>query len=155
MKVVLDTNVIISGLLNSEGSPAQVVDLWINGSIKVATSPALIEEVLNVITRPKFKPLGSLDERCELIKKLFEHAEIVNPSEKLEIIADDEADNRVLECALTCKADYIVTGDSHLLSLKNYRGIKILSPHEFAQIVNYPTASCGASGQRSSFSCSS
>lgn len=134
MKAVLDTNVIISGLLNSEGSPARVVNQWINGSIKVTTSPALIEEVLDVITRPKFKPLGSLDERCELIKKLFEQAEIVNPSEKLRIIVDDEADNRVLECAVACDTDYVVSGDSHLLNLKNYRGIQILSPYKFIKI---------------------
>jgi len=134
VKVVLDTNVIISGLLNSKGSPAQVIDLWINGSIKVTISPTLIEEVLNVITRPKFKPLGSLDERCELIRKLFEHAEIVNPSKKLRIITDDGADNRVLECAVTCNADHIVSGDSHLLHLKKYREIEILSPHKFIKI---------------------
>lgn len=131
MKVTLDTNVIISGLISTKGAPAKVVDLWVRGFIKVVASPALIEEALDVIIRPKFKPLGTVDERCDLVGKLFQRAEIVMPSQKLKVISEDEADNRVLECALTGGADYIVLGDSHLLNLKIYKGIKILSPVQF------------------------
>lgn len=131
MKAVLDTNVIISGLINSEGAPARVVDLWVNGSIRIATSLALIQEILDVIARPKFKPLGTLNKRCDLIKKLLERAEIVNPPQRLKIISEDDADNRVLECALAYSADYIISGDSHLLNLGDYKGIEILSPDEF------------------------
>ncbi len=134
MKAVLDTNVIISGLINSEGAPARVVDLWVNGAIETATSPALIQEILDVIARPKFKPLGTVDERCDLIKKLVERAEIVNPPQRLKIISEDDADNRVLECALAHSADYIISGDSHLLNLGDYKGIDILSPDEFLNL---------------------
>ncbi|MDI6892742.1 MAG: putative toxin-antitoxin system toxin component, PIN family [Actinomycetota bacterium] len=134
MKAVLDTNVIISGLINSEGAPARVVDLWVNGSIRIATSLALIQKILDVIARPKFKPLGTLNERCDLIKKLLERAEIVNPPQRLKIISEDDADNRILECALAYSADYIISGDSHLLNLGDYKGIEILSPDEFLSL---------------------
>lgn len=134
MKVVLDTNVVISGLISLEEAPAQVIDFWVNGSLKIATSSALIEEILDVIVRPKFRPLGTIDERCDLVKKLFEKAEIVIPSIKLRIISGDETDNRVLECALAAEADYIISGDSHLLNLKIYKGIEILPPANFLNI---------------------
>lgn len=140
MKAVLDTDVIISGLISSAGAPAVIVDLWVNGSIGIAVSPALIQEIIDVIARPKFKPLGTLDERCDLIKKLLERAEIVNPSQILKIISEDDADNRVLECALDYGADYIISGDSHLLDLGDYEGMEILSPTGFLKIWSKKTS---------------
>ncbi|MDP3012850.1 MAG: putative toxin-antitoxin system toxin component, PIN family, partial [Candidatus Subteraquimicrobiales bacterium] len=75
-----------------------------------------------------------VDERCNLIKKLVERAEIVNPPQRLKIISEDDADNRVLECALAHSADYIISGDFHLLNLGDYKGIDILSPDEFLNL---------------------
>ncbi len=135
MKVVLDTNVIISGLITSNGAPAEVIDFWINGFINVVSSPPLIQESLEVIVRPKFKSLGTIDERCDLIKKLFVKSEIVIPTRILTAIPEDEDDNRVLECAVTAAVSYIISGDFHLRKLGSYEGIKIQSPDEFLKVL--------------------
>ena len=131
MKVTLDTNIVISGLISLDGPPARVLDMWVEGRISVCVSPALVEETLSVITRPKFKSLGTVDERQAIITGLFEHADIVLPSTIITVIENDDADNRVLECAVSGGVDVIVSGDSHLLDLGTYEGISIVTPAEF------------------------
>lgn len=133
MKVVLDTNVIISGLLVFDGPPGKIIDLWIENRISVVLSRSLIEEYLEVISRPKFKHIGTPFERQDIVINLLELSStvFVNPKELLTVIRDDPDDNRVLECAVEGMARYIVSGDEHLLMLKEYRGIKIVTPAEF------------------------
>jgi putative PIN family toxin of toxin-antitoxin system len=135
MRVVLDTNVIISGLLFSGGPPGKVLDLWIDDRILVVLSQELIEECLEVISRPKFKRAGTPFERQELLINLFEigGTVFVNPKHSLDVIKDDPDDNRFLECAVEGRAEYIVSGDDHLLALREYQGIPIVSPADFLQ----------------------
>ena len=66
-----------------------------------------------------------------VIAEIKRFSEIVYPKQKLNIIGKDKADNKVLECALEGRAKYIISGDSHILELKEFRGIAILSPSEF------------------------
>lgn len=133
MKVVLDTNVIISGLLASDGPPGEIIHLWIDDKLTVILSQALIEEYLEVISRPKFKNIGTLLERHEVLINLIEQNRtvFVSPKESLAVIHDDPEDNRVLECAAEGAAEFIISGDSHLLGLKEYCGIQIVTPAEF------------------------
>lgn len=128
MKATLDTNVLISGLISLDGPPARVLDMWIEGRISVSVSPALVEETLNVITRAKFKSLGTVDERHHIIKGLFERANMVSPADTISVIENDDADNRVLECAVSAGVDVIVSGDSHLLDLGTHESIPIMTP---------------------------
>lgn len=136
MRVTLDTNIVISGLISLDGPPARVLDMWVEGRISVSVSPALVEETLNVITRAKFKSLGTVDERHHIIKGLFERANIVLPADTITVIGSDDADNRVLECAVSAEVDVIVSGDSHLLDLDTYEGIPIITPAEFLRLVD-------------------
>ena len=133
MIIVLDTNVMISALLSAEGSPAQIMDFWEAGAFDVASSTSLLDELRRVLGYDKIKKhLGLTPEEIDrLINGLHTAAVYVEPEEALKVVEDDPDDNRVLECAVAANADYIVSGDQHLLDLGEYRGIAILPPAGF------------------------
>jgi len=131
LKVVIDTNVLISGL-NFAGKPGEVLDLLIKEEIEVFVSCYILFE-LESILRNKFRwEEDQIRRVLELIKaKVIE----IQPKHRLSAIEEKDADNRILECAVESKADYIISGDKrHILSIKEYSGIKILSPHEFLSL---------------------
>ncbi len=132
MRVVADTNVLISALLFG-GVSDQVFLAGLRGEIQLITSDPLLKE-LERILKNKFK----LD--VQLVRGVIEEvrnvAEVVEVSSHINVISHPEEDNRVLECAVDGKADFIVTGDTkHILPLKEFRGIKILSPSEFIKLL--------------------
>lgn len=133
MKVILDTNIVISGILTPGGPPGKIVDLWIDGKIIVVVCQALIDEYFEVLLRPKFKKAGTTIERQDLLMGLLEleNSIFVYPRKRLCVISDDTEDNRVLECAVEGEVDYIISGDEHLLALKKFQGIFTISPAEF------------------------
>ena len=94
----------------------------------------IIEEFTGVINRAKFDFIPAEDKQ-EFIEMLIEISNIVEPSERLTVIEDDPDDNKILECALCGKAGYIVSGDHHLLDLKEHRSIKILSTGRMLEIL--------------------
>lgn len=137
MIVVLDTNVIVSALLSPEGSPAEIIRRWEAEVIGVATSPPLLEELERVLNykqiRKYFK--DSQEKINSFIRAFRGVAIMVDPLDKLDIVKEDTADNRVLECAISSGAAYIVTGDKHLLELKEYEGIAIMPPAGFLTLL--------------------
>ena len=138
MIIVLDTNVMISALLSAEGPPAQIIDLWKAGAFDVAASDPLLDEVKRVLGYDKIKKHLGLTpgETDRLLSGWRTTSIVVEPKEELEVIEDDPDDNRVLECAVAAEADYIVSGDHHLLDLGEYRGIEILPPAGFIVLMN-------------------
>ncbi len=130
-RVVLDTNVFISAAIAPGGSPDQILKMaLLHQEYTMVVSPALLQELVLVSKRHNFHPNAM--SRQELLQRVRNKAEMVIPQEQLHIIQDDPSDNRVLEAALAGKANYIVTGDKkHLLPLKEFRGIKIISPRDF------------------------
>jgi putative PIN family toxin of toxin-antitoxin system len=135
MIVVLDTNVVISGILIPDSPPGKVVDLWADGALTVAVSPALIEEYLGVLLRPKFRRLGSIEDWQKLLESLLSLANTVTvlPKSLLEVIAEDPPDNRVLKCAAASSAGCIISGDRHLLALERFAAAVILKPAVFLE----------------------
>jgi hypothetical protein len=133
MIVVLDTNVIISALLAPSGPPAEIVDHWEADHFDVVTSPLLLSELERALQYPRVKKYlkRSPDEVAAFTARLRRMAMLVEPQFTLEAVEDDPADNRVLECAVAGGASYIVSGDCHLLRLKQYTGIVILRPTAF------------------------
>lgn len=133
MIVVLDTNVIISSLLSAKGAPAEIVRRWEAGKFDVAISVPLINELKRVLTYDRVrKYLKFSDEEIDLfLKRLSTTAIIVDPQTTVEVIEEDPDDDRVLECALEGGAAYIVSGNTHLLALKEYQQIVILNPLGF------------------------
>jgi len=138
MIIVLDTNVMISALLSTEGPPAQIIDLWKAGAFDIATSDPLLDEVKRVLGYDKIKKHLGLTpgEVDRLLNGWRTISIVVEPEEELEVIEDDPDDNRVLECAVAAETDYIISGDHHLLDLGEYRGIEILPPAGFIVLMN-------------------
>jgi len=130
IKIVLDTNVLISGFLNPHNPPGQIfLHLTEPGFLKLVISDEIFEEYINVLRRKKFSlDKGKIDYALKLIQ---ETAITVTTQQKLNI-TQDEADNKFFECALEGRAKYIITGDvKHIQKVKVYKGIKIVSPAEF------------------------
>ncbi len=128
VKVVLDTNTYISAILFG-GKPEKIRKLSKEGKIELLVSEAIIAEVAEIL-RKKFN--WESWQISQMIDEIRETATLVIPNQTLSIIKKDEDDNRILECAVEGKAHYIISGDKrHLLPLKEYQGINILSPAEF------------------------
>jgi len=127
MRVVLDTNVYISALMFG-GLPGSLLDLALLQSFVLVISPALLDE-LDEKLRLKFGV--SAEDNGIIRAKLENNAEIVRPDMILDVIKNDPDDNRVLECAVKGSADYIVTGDRHLLKLGSYEAISIVTIRQF------------------------
>jgi putative PIN family toxin of toxin-antitoxin system len=127
-KVVLDTNVIVSALLFG-GNPDKILNLANERVIRLIISPFILDETANVLNH-RFN--WSEEKIHEVLSSIQEIAAVVQPTIKLSIIKEKDSDNRILECAVSGKADFIISGDNkHILPLKEYQGIKILSPAEF------------------------
>ena len=129
--VVLDTNVIISSIFWI-GNSHKIVNLAIEQKITNFTSPEMLNELAKVL-REKFKvPEDKIEEQVALVAK---YSQITEPKIKVKAIKEDPSDDKILECALSCNADYIVSGNWHLLELETYKGVKIIKPKEFLDLV--------------------
>ncbi|NOZ59225.1 MAG: putative toxin-antitoxin system toxin component, PIN family, partial [Euryarchaeota archaeon] len=117
------------------GNPYRILRLAIQGKIRLLISEEIIEEVREVLTREEKFELTEeeIETYCTLLRY---HAELVNPSKTLRVITKDPDDNKFLECAVEGKADCIVSGDSHLLELGEYRGIRMLTPAELIKLIS-------------------
>ncbi len=130
IRIVLDINVCISAILFG-GKPEVIIDLARRGKIEVIISEFIIGEIADILRR-KFE-WGNW-QILEALEELREFTNLVIPRERVSIISEDPIDNRILECALEGKADYIVSGDKrHLLPLKEFKGIKIISVSDFLE----------------------
>jgi putative PIN family toxin of toxin-antitoxin system len=127
MRVVFDTNIFISALTFPGGSADAAMMRIINGDAALVISREIIDEVLTVLARKFSKDAEALSRVAVNLAGL---GELVHPTGRLKVL-EDEADNRILECAVAGDAALIVTGDKAMLMLKKYRNIKIMSLSEF------------------------
>jgi len=134
IRVVLDTNTLISAVGWKYSKPRRILEACLSGKYLLVESPGLMKEFLAVLERPKFNFFPE-EEKKELVARLINYSEIVEPKKKLNIIKSDPADNKVLECDLEGRAQYIISGDNHLLKLKVFREIRILTPSDFLDTV--------------------
>ena len=129
VKVVVDTNVLVSALLFG-GKPEKLIPLWQRGKIRPLASKEIIEEYLRVFTYPKFK-LAEEDVNFLLYNEILPHFKIIDVQPGPGIIKKDPEDDKFIRCALAGKAKRIISGDQHLLALGTYQKIKILTPSDF------------------------
>jgi putative PIN family toxin of toxin-antitoxin system len=124
-------------LISPGGIPERILKHGIDGHFEVVTSPSLLSELENVVRRPHIRErIGWSSERlATLLTLLAGSASPVSAETRVEVIMADPADNRVLEAALAGEAEYIVSGDNHLLSLGTYAGIEIISPARFVAVL--------------------
>lgn len=134
IKAVLDTNVLVSILFKktlarefSEALEKQKVELY--------SSEKILKELARVLTYPKIESIlkKSLIDKKKAMESVSERLKIVKPETRIELIKEDPADNKVLECAIKAKAEYIVSGDKHLLKLRKFKDIKIVTAREFLE----------------------
>ena len=137
LKIVLDTNIFISSLLSRSGRPATIIDAWRAGGYLylLVTSPSIISEIQRVLDAPRIsKKYGLGRDQIEKLIFLLKRDALVVPgiSDAAGTIPEDPADEMFLSTALDAGADFIVSGDRHLLDLREYKGIPILTVHQFS-----------------------
>lgn len=138
MRLVLDSNVVVAGLLWN-GHPRHLLDLAIEGDVTLFSSPALINELANTLNYPKFAQRIAL--QCAttpsaLTVRYSALVMLVTPTDVPRVVMEDADDDQVLACAVAAQANLIVSGDKHLHRLGGaYQGIRIVTPAEAARIV--------------------
>jgi putative PIN family toxin of toxin-antitoxin system len=128
VRIVLDTNVLISAVLFN-GPPRAILELVIGGSVDCSLSLAILDELRNVLVRPKFS--FSSEQALQVIEELHAVCDIVDPSIRINVVTADPKDNMILECALESNAGIIVSGDQHLLDIEEFKGVQIVSPADY------------------------
>jgi len=131
IRVVIDTNVFISAILFS-GVPGKLIPLWKTGPIRPLASKEIIDEYIKVLAYPKFE-LSEAEINYILYNEILPYFDIINIEHSPMIIKDDPSDDKFIHCAKTGKVGIIITGDQHLLNLKSYQKIKILTPAKFLE----------------------
>ena len=129
MRLVLDTNVLLSVLVFPGSKPDQVLQRVRRGEVEVFLSPFILAE-LERILRDKFRfTKRQTDERVRVIRRM---ATLVEPTDRIALVVAKDDDNRILECAVAARADYLVTGDKeHLLPLRSIGETQIVTPADF------------------------
>ncbi|MBI5252916.1 MAG: putative toxin-antitoxin system toxin component, PIN family [Euryarchaeota archaeon] len=131
MKIVLDTNVLVSAVILRNGKPFQLLKNGELGKVRIVLSRQIIEEFRKVLAEPR---IGFTKREINTtIQKISSFSQIVNPKIKLKVVKEDLDDNKILECAIAGGAKYIVSGDKHILNLGRYKGIKIVSVAEMLE----------------------
>ena len=131
MKIVLDTNVLISATL-WEGSAHKTLLLLINRDARLYTSMPILQEYSRIIRREFPQLAGRLP---KLVGNIMAFSILTNPSVRLNAVPADHDDNKILECATESGAEFVLTYDKHLLNLKTYGGIKIFTPEKMRQLL--------------------
>ena len=134
-KVILDTNIFVNGLLLSKSKPHKILRLWQNGHFVLLISPEILKEITQVFSRDKLKKKYKVDSGKidKLINEILERAQFLLPSVKINVCRDPEG-NKFLELAEEGKADFLVTGDRDLLTLKRFNSTQIITPAQFLEI---------------------
>jgi putative PIN family toxin of toxin-antitoxin system len=140
-RLVLDTNILVSAILNPRGKPALIFKLALNGVVELVISQVIIEEMQRILHYPKLVKLlkkngVTVREVETFIDNLDTIAEITKGELVLNVIKADPTDNIILACAVEGGADFIISGDSHLLNLANFEEIEIVDPTTFLELAN-------------------
>ncbi len=137
LKAVCDTNILISGLTAHTGAPYEILDAWRRGEFILLVSEAIVGEVVEVLGRPFFRGKRGISQQDIVeVKRLLEaDALMVIPQSHLQVIAEDPDDDRIVECALDGGADYLVSGDHHLLALQRYHQISVVTARQFLSVL--------------------
>ncbi len=130
MRVVLDTNVVVSAFLGKRCAPILVI--WKQKRFTLFINSPILDEYTRVLRRPLFALPELVIE--DFLDYVYHHAHFVPPTSFVHLVHQDPSDDKFLDCALLAKADYLVTGDPHLLNLCSFQQTKILPPHEFLKL---------------------
>ncbi|MEK6860101.1 MAG: putative toxin-antitoxin system toxin component, PIN family [Nanoarchaeota archaeon] len=128
MKVTFDTNILISSTLWQNSVSRKLLNELIEKSVEIFTTEEILEEYIKVLKRDFDLSQEEIKDKIEIILCFVT---ITNPLIEINVIKEDSADNKILECAVESGSEYILSYDRHLLSLIEFRGIRIITPEEF------------------------
>ena len=138
--IVLDTNVLVSSLLNKHSLPYLLYRPWAEGKYLLVSSPEQLEELERVLSYPKLRKYINESQAKIMVTGLRNHAEVVSKLPYVEY-SDDPTDNRIIATAIAGKATYLVTGDKrHLLHLVIVEDVQIVTVRQMLGIFQYPSA---------------
>jgi hypothetical protein len=132
LRVVFDTSIYISAFVFPNSISYRAYTLAVQGKINLYSSPEIIRELTTKLTSPKFE-LSKLETNL-VVRRISKSAIFVKPKNQINLLKD-EPDNRILECAIECEANLIVSGDRHLTNLKKYKNIGIVRAVDLIHIV--------------------
>lgn len=134
MRVVLDANVLVSAVISTAGPPREIVGAWVDGSFELLASPALLEELRDVLDRPSFRRWVSAATAAEFIVGIGEDAVLVDDPPAQQGLTADPDDDYLITLARAAGADYLVSGDRHLLDVAD-RDPPVLTPRQFLDLI--------------------
>lgn len=126
-RLLLDTNIYVSAVLFG-GKPKEIIDLARHKKVEIVISEYILWEIREVLSRKFNIPQSRLN---KIEHDILSLARLVNVSSKIEVVVEHPADNAILACAVDGRADAVITGDKHLISLKKYQGMPVLTPQKF------------------------
>ena len=132
-KVVLDTNIYLSTILFG-GNPRKIISLAKSKKIEVFISPKILLEISDKLYG-KFR--WNEEQIKQVIRAIGKISSVVRPKVKLSVVKSYPTDDKIIECAMESEANFIITGDKHLLDIKKYKKIKILTPERFLNKVKF------------------
>ncbi len=132
LRVVLDTNIFISGIFWEGNYCSQIIDAWRRSKIKLVSSIEMVQELVETMRDFKIEMPTEMIE--EWRKMIIENSIVVVPTEKMDIVKNDPSDNKFFEAAVIGKVEYIVSQDKkHVLAIKEFRGVKTIHPENFVK----------------------
>ncbi|MCL5961188.1 MAG: putative toxin-antitoxin system toxin component, PIN family [Chloroflexi bacterium] len=139
MRVVMDTNVVVSRFLSPRGTPALVFEQWVCGAFELVVTEPILSEYQKALSYKRVQARHGMSvlEIVEVIDGLRSFAVLVESGETVQVVKDDPEDDKFLDRALAGEATYIISGDSHLLTLQEYKSIQILSPAMFLAVLEH------------------
>jgi putative PIN family toxin of toxin-antitoxin system len=140
-RAVLDTNVLVSGLISDHSPPRQLVDAWLDGQYTLVTSLHQVEELNHVLAYPRIAShLHLSDAEVGLIlAALLSQGQVVPGALQLPGVTRDPKDDPLVACAVEGAADYLVSGDRDLLDLGEIENTRMVTPREFVDILGLDT----------------
>jgi len=138
MRVVLDANVLVSGLISRKGTPGKILDAWLEESFRLFVSPDILQELARVLQYPRISERVDRGQVARLLNHLANAAEHVSGRLKLNVLTRDPSDNAYLACAVEGQCDYLVTGnmDHFGEAGESLENVRIISPRAFLDLLN-------------------
>jgi putative PIN family toxin of toxin-antitoxin system len=140
IKAVYDTNVLVSGTVSTSSPSAFLIDAWISNVVTIITSEPLLDELTRTLTKPYFAEKLTNEQRQGIVNLVRSRAIIIPITTTIPNVATHSEDDIVLATAESGKANYIVTGDRGLQGVESFKGIDILNPRDFAELLQQKRA---------------
>ena len=132
MKIAVDTNFLISATQWDYSVSHKLLQKLIRNNVEIFTTKEILEEFSEVLKRDF---LYAEKEVQNLLEKVLQFLTLVKPSKKIDVVKEDADDNKIIECAVESKSEYILSYDQHLLKIKEFQGIKIVKPEEIFSVL--------------------